>query len=54
VSVGKDRTLVEKAFQAAGKVGAEAREIVVPELVDYDRQDQFRLGRSCWLTFGGR
>ena len=37
----------QKALQAAGKVSAKTGEIIVAALIDYDRQDQFRLWR--WL-----
>jgi len=44
VSVSENRALVEQACQAGVVVAAKTQQVVIPELVNDDRQDQARLG----------
>ena len=43
VRAGKDRALLQQALKTPGKIRPEARQVVIAELIDDDRQDQLGL-----------
>jgi hypothetical protein len=48
VGIRKNGPLIEQSVEAGVIVGAESRQVVVPELIDHNRKDEFMLlGPAC-------